>query len=375
MLLLLFCISLPCFAQSGTRAEPEAQSLQRLQAGVAALQGWYVERTGLYRTTGWWNAANAITVLSDAMRVSGSKQYVPVLAHTFEHAQIGVPKSEQTGALQGMTGAPGFLNRYFDDEGWWALAWIDAYDLTGQPRYLAMGRSIFADMAGGWDNTCGGGIWWSKDKTYKNAIANELFFSVAAHLAARTASPAEQASYLAWATKEWTWFRHSGMINSQNLVNDGLTIDKATDVCTSNGKTVWTYNQGVLIGALAAWSKLAPGGAGDPLAEARRVADATLTHLTDKAGVLHDSCEPDCGGDGIQFKGIFVRNLQTLNEQVHDPAYRKFFAVNAQSIWQRDRGPGNTFGVVWSGPLSLPDAGTQTSALDALVAEAAQRPN
>jgi hypothetical protein len=140
MLLLLFCISLPCFAQSGTRAEPEAQSLQRLQAGVAALQGWYVERTGLYRTTGWWNAANAITVLSDAMRVSGSKQYVPVLAHTFEHAQIGVPKSEQTGALQGMTGAPGFLNRYFDDEGWWALAWIDAYDLTGQPRYLAMGR-------------------------------------------------------------------------------------------------------------------------------------------------------------------------------------------------------------------------------------------
>ena len=343
-----------------------------MHMGVRGLQQYYVERTGLYRTTGWWNAANAITVLTDAMRVSGSKQYVSVLAHTFKHAQVVVPKAEQTGALKGMTGAPGFINRYYDDEGWWALAWIDAYDLTGQQRYLAMGQSIFADMAGGWDATCGGGIWWSKDRTYKNAIANELFFSVATHLAARGATQAERAKYTAWATKEWAWFRHSGMINRQNLVNDGLTIDKATGTCSNNGKTVWTYNQGVLIGALAEWSKSAPGERADLLPEARKIADASLAHLTDKGGVLHDPCEPNCGGDGIQFKGIFVRNLQALNAMVPDPRYAQFFKTNAASIWDKDRGPGNMFGVVWSGPFSSPDAGTQASALDALVADAAQ---
>jgi predicted alpha-1,6-mannanase (GH76 family) len=282
-----------------------------------------------------------------------------------------VPKAEQTGALQAMTGAPGFLNRYYDDEGWWALAWIDAYDLTGQARYLTMGRSIFADMSGGWDNTCGGGIWWSKDRTYKNAIANELFFSVAAHLAARAATPAARAAYEQWAAKEWAWFRQSGMINNQGLVNDGLTIDKSSGACTNNGKTTWTYNQGVLIGALAEWSKTAPGGSAALLAQARTIAGASLTRLTDKAGILHDACEPNCGGDGIQFKGIFMRNLQALNRQVHDPAYARFFAVNAQSIWASDRSPGNTFGVVWSGPFATADAGTQTSALDALVAAAA----
>jgi predicted alpha-1,6-mannanase (GH76 family) len=375
VLLLLFGSSLSGFAKSrsaGSKDHTRAQAMKRLQAGVAALQGWYVGRTGLYRTTGWWNAANAITVLTDAMRVSGLKQYVPVLAHTFEHAQIVVPKTEQTGALKDMTGAPGFVNRYYDDEGWWALAWIDAYDLTRQPRYLAMGQSIFADMVGGWDNTCGGGIWWSKDKTYKNAIANELFFSVAAHLAGRATTSAEQARYSAWAAKEWAWFRRSGMINSRHLVNDGLTIDKASGSCRSNGKTVWTYNQGVLVGALAAWSKFSPGGASDSLAEARKIADATLAHLTDAAGVLHDSCEPDCGGDGIQFKGIFVRNLQALDEVAPDSHYPRFFAVNAQAIWQKDRGPGDTFGVVWSGPVLTTNAGTQASALDALVANAAQ---
>lgn len=376
-LFVLVCgLALSAFARPALAAPPtapRAQALERLQAGVTALQHWYVRRTGLYRSAGWWNAANAITVLTDAMRTAGSKQYKGVLAHTFKKAQIVVPKAEQSGVLKDMTGAPGFLNTYYDDEGWWALAWIDAYDLTGKQRYLAMGQSIFADMAGGWDNTCGGGIWWSKDKTYKNAIANELFFSVAAHLAARAATPAERAAYAGWAASEWTWFRRSGMINSDHLVNDGLTIDKATGACTNNGKTIWTYNQGVLIGALAAWSKVAPGG-GDLLTEARGIADASLTHLTDKAGILHDPCEPDCGGDGIQFKGIFVRNLQALNAQVHDPAYGKFFAVNAQSIWENDRGPGNTFGVTWSGPYAPGNAGTQASALDALVAAAASAP-
>ncbi len=154
--------------------------MRRLQAGIDTLQHWYLPQTGLYQTTGWWNAANGITTVVDAMRAGASRTNESVVANTFTHAQVAVPKEQQTGALAKMTGFPGFLNNYYDDEGWWALAWIDAYDLTSHPEYLAMARSIHADMSGAWDNTCGGGIWWSKDRNYKNAIANELFFAVSA---------------------------------------------------------------------------------------------------------------------------------------------------------------------------------------------------
>jgi predicted alpha-1,6-mannanase (GH76 family) len=354
LLLALSWLSLlPVFGKTTPRLHASTY-LRHARAGVERLQAWYAPQTGLYNTTGWWNSANAITVLVDFMRVSGSKKYLPVLSHTFQVAPG--------------TGRPGFLNEYYDDEGWWALAWIDAYDLTRDPRYLAMARSIFADMAGGWDaTTCGGGIWWSKKRTYKNAIANELFLSVAAHLANRAANPANKAQYIGWANREWQWFQASGMINRQHLVNDGLTSTNPR-ACVNNGRTTWSYNQGVILGALVELHRADPGTGA--LHTASVIANAALRHLTDAGDVLHDTCEPDCGADGTQFKGIFVRNLMALNESSPDPTYRTFVHANADSIWQKDRSSRNEFGTVWSGPFRGGDASSQSSALDALVAAA-----
>ena len=142
-----------------------------------------------------------------------------------------------------------------------------------------MASSIFIDMSGGWDSTCGGGIWWSKDKTYKNAIANELFLSVAAHLANRVA-PTERGSYLAWANREWTWFQQCGMINSQNLINDGLDLS----TCKNNGQNTWTYNQGVILGGLVELDRAQR--SPQLLSTAHTIADAAITHLSDSNGVI-----------------------------------------------------------------------------------------
>jgi predicted alpha-1,6-mannanase (GH76 family) len=366
-LLLLVVTASVSFAQTTPK-----EAKQRVQSAADALQRWYVPEMGLYRTTGWWNSANAITAVTDTMRVTGKQKYKGVLKKTFKQAQITVPVEKRIDAKKELTGFPGFLNKYYDDEGWWALAWIDAWDLTHDKRYLAMSRSIFDDMAASWDQTCGGGIWWSKDRTYKNAIANELFLSVAAHLANRVPEE-ERENYLKWATQEWQWFKSTGMMNDEGLVNDGLTIDAATANCHNNGKTVWTYNQGVVLGGLAELSKL-PGNT-DALDSAKKIADAALTHLTDKDGVLHEPCEPKCGADGVQFKGIFMRNLGALNGVASDSRYGQAFKVNAEAIWTKSRTPENQLGLVWSGPVGEPDAATQSSGLDALVAAASQTAN
>ncbi|MDQ2949973.1 MAG: glycoside hydrolase family 76 protein [Acidobacteriota bacterium] len=334
---------------AGALAQPPADHLANAAAGLKTLQAWYVPETGLWQTTNWWNAANGVTMIVDYSKLSGSAEFRPVIANTFERNSHGK--------------FPNFLNEYWDDEGWWALAWAGAYELTHEARYLEMADQIFADMTKGWDDTCGGGIWWRKDKRYKNAIANELFLSVAANLANLTKEPKQRATYLDWAQREWLWFLASGMINAENLVNDGL--DSA---CHNNHRNTWTYNQGVILGGLSTLAKQT--GEAKLLDRAHYIASAAISQLADKDGILHDTCEPSrCGNDAVQFKGIFVRNLATLNAAAPDAKFRSFLQANAEKIWQVGD-PDHRFGVVWSGPSEVKNAATQISALDALVAAA-----
>jgi predicted alpha-1,6-mannanase (GH76 family) len=329
---------------------PELSYLTRAAAGVGKLQTWYIWSTGRWQTTNWWGAANSTTVLVNYSKLTGSSDHQPAIENTF---YVNAPN--------------GFVTTiHYDDEGWWALAWIDAYDWTGNPDYLTMASSIFDDMTNGWDEVrCGGGVWWSKAGSYKNAVTNELFLSLAAHLANRVSDPDRWAGYVAWANLEWQWFSHSGMINSDNLINDGLTTS-----CENNQQTTWTYNQGVILGGLAELYQQNPDAS---LAQAaQNIALAAINQLTDVNGILHEPCEPGCNGDRVQFKGIFVRNLMALNDAFPDARYVQFVRANADSIWNQDQGPDYEFGLVWSGPFS-PDsnaAASQTSALDALIAAA-----
>jgi predicted alpha-1,6-mannanase (GH76 family) len=310
------------------------------KAGIETLQTWYNQDTGLWQTTNWWNAANAVTAAVRYSRLTGSNELKAAIENTFQR-----------------NSTKKFLNEYYDDEGWWALAWIDAYEWSHEAHYLDMAEQIFGDMAKGWDDTCNGGIWWRKDKKYKNAIANELFLSVAARLGAFAP---EKKDYLDWAKREWQWFAASGMINDQNLVNDGLTAS-----CQNNHRNTWTYNQGVILGGLTALSAQT----GDPelLKRAQMIALAAMARLSTEDGILHESCEPNCGADGVQFKGIFTRNLATLNAAAPSERLRAFLIANARKICEV---PDHRFSVSWSKPATAITAATQVSALDAILAGA-----
>jgi Glycosyl hydrolase family 76 len=58
---------------------------------------------------------------------------------------------------------------WFDDNGWWGLAFLDAHRATGNPRYLrdAQIAQRFISLSG-WDTTPGrpGGIWWNTNRSF-----------------------------------------------------------------------------------------------------------------------------------------------------------------------------------------------------------------
>ena len=144
------------------------------------LQRWYSRRTGLWKTTGWWNSANALTAVIRYIQSTGDRS-------TWMSSRTRSPG--RSAGSSGCSAGAGFINDFFDDNLWWALAWVAACDLTGDKRYRAAAQAIFAHSLGGWDDTCGGGLWWNEKRGYKNAITNELFLTLAALLAPRVPGP------------------------------------------------------------------------------------------------------------------------------------------------------------------------------------------
>jgi predicted alpha-1,6-mannanase (GH76 family) len=356
--------SLPAGADpGGGAAGPTATARARVAADV--LMSSY-EPVKAWFPSSWWNSAVALQTVGDYMERTGDRRYLQQLDTTFEKDKGVFP----AGYLSGDPLLGNFTSRAIDDSEWWALTWVQTYDLTKNPKYLDMAVTIARYVEGYWDDTCGGGVWWDAERTYKNAVTNGLWIRLTAELHNRI--PGDR-HWLGRAQQGWNWFTGSGLINADGLVNDGLT----TSTCQSNHETVWTYNQGLAIGAgLELWRATRNPGL---LTTVRRLADSAIgTKGLAPGGVLAESCEvpgKSCDDNQKQFKGIFLRYWMDLTDTTHDRRYTTFRTRQADSVWDNDRDAAGRLGLRWSGAEpNVFDWRTQASALSALIADVPAQP-
>jgi hypothetical protein len=75
--LLFGLLLLPCagWAQPNPPdAKLAAEFVANSTAGVKTLQTWYVQETGRWKTTGWWNAANGLTMLVNYSKLNDTPE-------------------------------------------------------------------------------------------------------------------------------------------------------------------------------------------------------------------------------------------------------------------------------------------------------------
>lgn len=331
------------------------------RAAADALMTSYDPYNGWWPSS-WWNSAATLTSLIDFAKTTGTHDYDWVIARTFDQNKgtfaAGVRSSD---AIEGH-----FISRSIDDSGWWAIAWLDAYDYTGDSRYLDEAVTIANYVQQYWDpSTCGGGVWWDRERTYKNAVTNGQYLWLTTALHQRI--PGDSV-WLQRAKTAAAWYKASGMINSSGLVNDGLS-----SACANNGSTVWSYNQGLAIGAFTELWKTT--GDSSLLATARTLADAAVSNPTlTTGGVLTESCDvgsASCDDNQKQFKGIFMRNFADLAKATGSSTYRSYVQKQSDTLWAQDRTSLNALGERWAGTgPNQTDWRTQASALGALTAAA-----
>lgn len=308
---------------------------------AGGLQDFYSVSSGVWEHP-WWNSANSANALLDYMRLSGSKEYLSALDNVFEKNK-----------------AANFITDKLDDNAMWGIAWLKAYDLTKNSKYLDVAKLIANDLnTAGWDTVCSGGIYQMRDKsTGKGAVENELFIALTAGLHNRISG---DTNYLNLAVKGWNWLLKSGLINSKNLVNEALGPD-----CKNDGGPTWSFNQGIILGAAAELYQAKKDNA--YLTKAKDIASASMKDLATAAGIVREKNESSCGdclGDERISKGIYVRFLRDFAIATDDSAISSFLKNNAQTAWSKGRGAKDLVGFHWDGPFDTSDASRQTAALD-----------
>lgn len=249
-----------------------------------------------------------------------------------------------------------YINYYYDDMEWMALACLRAFKATNDAQYKDVAQLLWADIKGGWSSDLGGGIWWRKDNSSKNAPSN----LPAAILAARLYREFNNADDLEWAKKIYNWQK-----DVLYEPNSGWVYDNIDAAGNKNTSWKFTYNQGTFIGAalelyLITNSSLY-------INDAIKAADYTVSsgQLTDVSnGILKD----EGGGDGGLFKGIFVRYFNRLIidgnlESSKKTQYINFLKTNAQKLWNGGTNKSQIlFGTAWNTqPGATTDFTTQVS--------------
>lgn len=97
-------------------------------------------------------------------------------------------------------------DKYYDDNAWMVLTFLEAYELTGDRAYLTRADEALKFVLSGWDDEGGGGIWWHeghKDGS-KNTCSNAPS-AVACLRLAKFVEPERAAQLVAKAQDIVTW--------------------------------------------------------------------------------------------------------------------------------------------------------------------------
>ncbi|WP_343221803.1 glycoside hydrolase family 76 protein [Paenibacillus tritici] len=291
----------------------------------------------------WW-MAHAVDVLVDGLLRTGAAGYRERLSAL--HA----------GLLRRNDGV--WPNELYDDMEWMALAWLRAYQATGEALYKETALILWTDIRTGWNSHSGGGIAWQKTQLdYKNTPAN----APAAILATRLYQAFGDPQDLEWAHALYDWLQSHLVDPDTGFVWDGMnrTGDGGID---KDWK--YTYNQGVYIGAAIELYRIT--GNRDYLEEARRTFAAAVKEL---AGP-HDGILPDeGGGDAGLFKGILVRYAAELAlAEPEDGVAAAFLRSNAEMLWSQGKAADQVlFGPDWNtAPSGVVQLSTQLSGIKLL---------
>jgi hypothetical protein len=301
LLAIFACVLVPA---PQAQAQAQAGSYLRIaESGVARAErlwrdrrlGWYDSRLAdgdRYPLATIWDATSLFETLSAiAIAAPSPAHRAAVTAFARGAERYYDATLRPTPGFAPYPGDRGQTRVWFDDNGWWGLAFLDAYRATRVPRYLRDAERAFAFIAAeGW-NKAGGGLWWDTSHPYLAGEPLAAGSLLGALLYKQTRKPFyrnQVVKFLSWAD--------TSFLTERDLYRR-----------TESDPTPTPYIEGTLVEAHQVLCEM---GMHEACARATELADASAARFSDRLNM------------GPQFDTIYLHWMLVYGAQMGDTRWR-----------------------------------------------------
>lgn len=213
--------------------------------------------------------------------------------------------------------------RFYDDNQWIGIAYMDAYNRTGNAKYLNLSKEIYGFMMTGYDSIAGGGLYWKEfDSTTKNTCSNGPGVLLALQLFKAT----NNSAYLDTALLLYEW------VNKNLESPDGLFFDNIKLPSKEIDRRKYTYNLGTMLQSNVLLYKLT-----------KEKKYLTIAQKQAAAGIQF-FYKNDLFPDNYWFNAVLLRGYVELYKVNKKRKYLTAFKKYADKIWNEQRDNNNLVG-------------------------------
>jgi hypothetical protein len=234
-------------AASQSTSKPSAFLPMAREVAQHIQKNYYDPKTGLYihslkdrRSEAMWGNGVMFSALVGAAKHE-PRVYRPIMNRFFAAMDRYWDARAKIPGYEPWPTRGGGNDKYYDDNQWMVISFLEAYDLTGDARYLARADQTLRFSLSGWDDQLGGGIWWHEQ--HKDGSKNTCSNAPAAVACLRMAEYRRRDENIAWARKIVAW------TNVHLQDKDGLFFDNKKVATSAINRDKLTYNTGLMLRA------------------------------------------------------------------------------------------------------------------------------
>lgn len=284
------------------------------------------EYSFLWPYSGTFSAVNILlnSTQSDKYKKLLDNQVLPGLQSYFDQARTPHAYSSYINTLES--------DRFYDDNIWLGIDFVDTFAETNEKKYLDKALSIWEFVWSGADDQLGGGIYWcEQNKSSKNTCSN----APASVLALKLFSATADSTYFKKGQFLYLWTKENLQDPSDKTFFDNIRLDGSID------KAKYAYNSGQMLQAACLLYNLTHDQS--YLKEAEDIAFGTYNRFfQDFTGVNGKSFKMIKKGD-IWFTAVMLRGFVELYHLNGDTIYLNSFASSLDYAWKNARDKNGLF--------------------------------